>query len=221
MYTSEKFKSLHTETKLRSIQNNLQKKKNPPKVFYGKKQYQSGCLLIFARLSVSLLDTPCSTQWVSERTHHLASPGWCRDDPEWQQKKAECPCSSRRVGLCLGVGAVCLRGASGGQGVRAQAEAEPEGSHCTGFARSSAVCTWYDIKLFFSRYRMHRHCKRGRKDKDEHHRSWRGGGRNLCCLVYQETEFHWDTIPNYKRIILLPFQLQRQLFSFPGEALLC
>lgn len=49
-----------------------------------------------------------------------------------------------------------------------------------------------------------------------------GGGKGvLCWFVYQETELSWDTIQNYKPIILLLFQLQHQLFSFPGEALLC
>lgn len=49
----------------------------------------------------------------------------------------------------------------------------------------------------------------------------RNGEGVLYCLVYQEREFYWATILNYKRIILMPPQLQRQLFSFPGEALLC
>lgn len=49
----------------------------------------------------------------------------------------------------------------------------------------------------------------------------RNGEGILCCLVYQETEFCWAMILNYKRIILMPSQLQCQLFSFPGEALLC
>lgn len=49
-----------------------------------------------------------------------------------------------------------------------------------------------------------------------------GGGKGmLWWFVYQETELSWDTIRNYKPIILLLFQLQHQLFSFPGEALLC
>jgi len=43
----------------------------------------------------------------------------------------------------------------------------------------------------------------------------------LRWFVYQETELYWDTVQNYKHIILLPFELQHQLFSFPGEALLC
>jgi len=76
--------------------------------------------------------------------------------------------------------------------------------------------------LFFSNDRVNEHCKQGRKElRMNIKETGRNGEGVLYCLVYQEREFYWATILNYKRIILMPPQLQRQLFSFPGEALLC
>lgn len=157
---------------LSSLQNNWQK--FPQIIFWeeGLSVWMPTCKIVSGMVLDTLYYPMDSWKYVvSDR------PWLLHKCPRRQQKEWECPRSSRCVGICMGVGVICLW-----LGLGARTGAGQEGGHWRSwrtlrFAPSSDVCTWYGIKLDFSNYQMHQLCREGRKNKGKYHRDWREWGK--------------------------------------------